>query len=32
MKTYKIENNEYEIIKDYKNGFDLESLKEKYTE
>ena len=32
MKTYKIENNTYELIKDYKNGFDLEAIKERYTE
>ena len=32
MKTYEIENNKYEIIKDYKNAFDLETVKGKYTE
>lgn len=32
MKKYKIENNTYEIYKDYKNAFDLEAIKEKYTE
>ena len=32
MKTYKIENNDYELIKDYKNGFDYDAIKEKYTE
>lgn len=32
MKTYKIENNTYELIKDYKNAFDLDAIKERYTE
>lgn len=32
MKTYEIENNKYELYKDYKNAFDLETVKEKYTE
>ena len=32
MKTYKIENNDYELIKDYKKGFDYDAIKEKYTE
>lgn len=32
MKTYKIENNNYELIKDYKNAFDFETVKERYTE
>ncbi len=32
MKTYQIENNTYELIKDYKNGFDYEAVKERYTE
>ena len=32
MKTYKIDNNEYELIKDYKNAFDYEIVKQKYTE
>lgn len=32
MKTYKINENTYELIKNYKNGFDLESTKEKCTE
>lgn len=27
-----IENNEYELIENYKDGFELEALKEKYTE
>ena len=32
MKTYEIENNDYELIKDYKNGFDYDAVKERYTE
>ena len=32
MKTYKIENNEYELIKDYKHAFDYDTIKESYTE
>lgn len=32
MKTYQIENNNYELIKDYKNAFDFETVKERYTE
>lgn len=32
MKTYKINDNNYELFKDYKNGFDIEAVKEKYTE
>ena len=32
MKTYNINNNTYELIKDYKNGFDYEAVKERYTE
>lgn len=32
MKTYKIENNEYELIKDYKHAFDYDVIKESYTE
>ena len=32
MKKYKIENNDYELIKDYKNGFDYDAIKERYTE
>ena len=32
MKTIKIENNKYELIKDYKNGFDLEDFTSHYTE
>ncbi len=32
MKTYEIENNNYELIKDYKNGFDYDAVKERYTE
>ena len=32
MKIYKIEDNNYELIKNYKNGFDYEEVKQKYTE
>lgn len=32
MKTIEIENNKYELIKDYKNGFDLEEFNSHYTE
>ncbi len=32
MQKYKIENNDYELIKNYKNAFDYETIKEKYTE
>ena len=32
MKTYQINNNEYELIKDYKNAFDYDAIKESYTE
>ena len=32
MKTYQINENTYELIKDYKNGFDYEAIKERYTE
>ena len=32
MKKIVLENNEYELISDYKNGFDLEALTNKYTE
>ena len=32
MKTYEIEKNKYELYKDYKNAFELEAIKEKYTE
>ena len=32
MKKFKLENKEYELIKQYKDGFDLETLTEKYTE
>ena len=32
MKKYEIENNDYELIKDYKNGFDYDAIKERYTE
>ena len=32
MQKYKIENNDYELIKNYKNAFDYEAIKEKYTE
>lgn len=29
--TIKVENNEYKLIKDYKDGFDEEMFKERYT-
>jgi len=32
MKKYQIEDETYELIKDYKNAFELEQVKEKYTE
>ena len=32
MKKFKLEEKEYELIKQYKDGFDLETLTEKYTE
>ncbi len=32
MKTITLDNINYELIEDYKNGFDLESLKEKFTD
>ena len=32
MKKFKLEDKEYEIINQYKDGFDLETLTEKYTE
>ena len=32
MKKITLENNEYELIKDYKDGFDNEELQNKYTE
>lgn len=32
MKTYKVDNNTYELTKNYKNGFDYDSFKERYTE
>lgn len=32
MKKFKLEDKEYELIKQYKDGFDLETLTEKYTE
>jgi len=32
MKKIKLEDKEYELIKQYKDGFDLETLQEKYTE
>ena len=32
MKTIEIENNKYEIIIDYKNGFDMEDFKNHYTD
>jgi uncharacterized protein YutD len=32
MKKYELNNQNYELMKDYKNGFDYEAVKEKYTE
>ena len=32
MDKIMLNNSEYELIENYKNGFDLESIKEKYTE
>ena len=32
MKKFKLEDKEYELINQYKDGFDLETLTEKYTE
>ena len=32
MKNYQLNENNYKLIKDYKNGFDLEAIKERYTE
>ena len=32
MKTYKYNNIEYELIKDYKNGFENEAVEEKMTD
>ena len=32
MKKIVLDNNEYELIKDYKNAFNLEELKEKITD
>lgn len=32
MNKIVLENNEYEIIKDYKNGYNKEELEEKYTD
>ena len=32
MKTYQINNNTYELVKNYKNGFDYDATKERYTE
>lgn len=32
MKTIEVENNKYELIKDYKNGFDLEEFTSHYTD
>ncbi len=32
MKSYKLNENNYELIKDYKDGFDYEELKNKYTD
>lgn len=31
MKTVTLENNEYTLIEEYKDGFDLEALTERYT-
>lgn len=32
MKTIEVEKNKYELIKDYKNGFDLEEFTSHYTD
>ena len=32
MKTIVLENNEYEIIKNYKNGFSIEEVEKRYTD
>lgn len=32
MKTIILENNEYEIIKNYKNGFEISELEKRYTD
>lgn len=32
MKKIRIEDKEYELIKEYKDGFDFETFQEKYTE
>lgn len=32
MKTIEVENNKYELIKDYKNGFDLDDFTSHYTD
>lgn len=32
MKSYKLNENNYELIKDYKDGFDYEELKNNYTD
>ena len=32
MKKILLENNEFELIKEYKNGFDLDELTKKYTD
>ena len=32
MKTIEVENNKYELIKDYKNGFELEEFINHYTD
>ena len=32
MKKFNLENNEFELIKDYKDGFDLEELTNRYTD
>ncbi|MEG0026244.1 MAG: YutD-like domain-containing protein [Bacilli bacterium] len=32
MKTYKINEQEFELIENYKEGFDLEEIQKKYTE
>ena len=31
-KKYILENNEYELVEDYKNGFDYDEVKSKYTD
>ena len=32
MKTIEVENNKYELVTDYKNGFDLEDFTSHYTD